>query len=167
MGTLLYGQCPTVKWMSWEQMELAQKKEKRKVFVNIYADWCGWCKRMDATTFKNSDAISALNNSYYAVKFNAQSSNEIVFKDKIYQFKRQGNNGINEFALYLMKANMSTEIAYPTLVYMDENLNVIQTFTGLRSPNDIIIISSYYAGNYQKTMRFESYKEYYLAKHKY
>ena len=36
-----------IKWMSWEEALEKSKKTKRKIFVDIYTDWCGWCKKMD------------------------------------------------------------------------------------------------------------------------
>jgi len=36
-----------VMWYSWEEAVEANKEEPRKFFVDVYTDWCGWCKRMD------------------------------------------------------------------------------------------------------------------------
>jgi len=36
-----------IKWISWEEALAAQKIEKKKILVDIYTDWCTWCKKMD------------------------------------------------------------------------------------------------------------------------
>ena len=50
-----------VKWMTFEEAIEAQKTEPRLVFVDVYTDWCGWCKKMDAGTFNQSDVAKLLN----------------------------------------------------------------------------------------------------------
>ena len=40
-----------VNWMSFEEAVEKSKKEKRKIFIDVYTDWCGWCKVMDKNTF--------------------------------------------------------------------------------------------------------------------
>jgi len=32
-----------IKWNTWEEAIEKSKKEKRKIFVDVYTDWCGWC----------------------------------------------------------------------------------------------------------------------------
>ena len=43
-----------VKWMTFEQAVERSKTEKRKIFIDVYTDWCGWCKVMDKKTFSHS-----------------------------------------------------------------------------------------------------------------
>jgi uncharacterized protein YyaL (SSP411 family) len=62
-----------VKWMSWKEMLVAQKTEKRKVIIDVYTDWCGWCKHMDKTTFKDVSVAASINKNLYAVKLDAES----------------------------------------------------------------------------------------------
>ena len=62
-----------IKWMTWKEMQEAQKKEHRKVFVDVYTGWCGWCKRMDASTFKDAYIVKYVNDNFYAVKFDAET----------------------------------------------------------------------------------------------
>ena len=39
----------TLTWISFEQAVELQKKEPRKILIDVYTDWCGWCKKMDKT----------------------------------------------------------------------------------------------------------------------
>ena len=45
-----------VQWMSWEEAaQLASTEENpKKIFIDVYTDWCGWCKKMDKDTFQNA-----------------------------------------------------------------------------------------------------------------
>ena len=62
-----------IKWMTFEQMQEAQKKQPRKVIIDMYTDWCGWCKRMDKNTFEHPVIAAYMNENFYAIKFNAES----------------------------------------------------------------------------------------------
>ena len=42
-----------IKWMSFGEALKAQKKEPRKIFMDVYTDWCGPCKLLDKNTFQN------------------------------------------------------------------------------------------------------------------
>ncbi len=162
LGTMLYGQSPTIRWITWEQMEQAQKKQRRKVIVDLYTDWCGWCKRMDATTFQDPAVISMVNDHYYAVKFNAEYKEDINFKDKVYKYVSQGNRGYHELAAFIAQGKLS----YPTFVFIDEQLNTIQALPGYRDADVFEMIAEYFSGNHYKTTPFQKYKEVFLTNQK-
>ena len=42
-----------IEWLTWDQAVAKMEKEPRKIMVDVYTDWCGWCKRMDASTFQD------------------------------------------------------------------------------------------------------------------
>ena len=75
---------PHIKWLTWEQAQAEQKKKPKKVFVDIYTDWCGWCKKMDATTFENPKIAQYMIDNFYCVKFNAETHDDIMFKGQKY-----------------------------------------------------------------------------------
>ena len=75
---LMYGQESSIKWYPIEEaIELAQQNNK-KIFIEVYTDWCKWCKRLDETTFKDEKIISMINEHFYAVKFDAEMQRPIV-----------------------------------------------------------------------------------------
>ncbi len=162
LANRIYAQGPMIHWMSWEQMENAQKKEKRKVIVDLYTDWCGWCKRMDATTFKNAEVVELLNNNFYAVKFDAEYKSDIVYYGKLYRFVPQGNRGYHELAAKITNGQLS----YPTFVYLDESLTPIQAIPGYREAEVFSMIAKYFSGNFYKTTPFQVFQEDYLKNQK-
>jgi thiol:disulfide interchange protein len=34
----------TVRWYTWEEAVKANAVVKKKFFIDVYTDWCGWCK---------------------------------------------------------------------------------------------------------------------------
>jgi thioredoxin-related protein len=140
-----------VKWLTWAQAQEAQKKKPKKVFVDVYTDWCGWCKRMDATTFENPAIAKYMNDNFYCVKFNAETKEEIVFKGEKY-----GNDGRNnKLATFLLQNRMS----YPTTLYLDEELNLLSAVPGYMAPKDAEPILSYFVTNSFKTTPWEEYQK--------
>jgi len=53
---------------SWSEVLARAKEEKKEVFVDIYTTWCGPCKKLDATTFKNPDLGKYINENFIAYK---------------------------------------------------------------------------------------------------
>lgn len=148
-----------IKWVSFKEVQELQKSQKRKVLVDIYTDWCGWCKRMDASTFQDPRIIKYLNKNYYAVKFNAEQKDEIHFKSQIFKFIPSGNRGVHQLAIEITNGQLS----YPTFVFMDEDLNTIQPVPGYLDAETFELISNYFGGNHYKTTPYESFQDKFKA----
>ena len=60
----------SINWHSYEEGMILSKVEKKKVFLHFYADWCGFCRKMANTTFKDSALINYLNDNYMPIMVN-------------------------------------------------------------------------------------------------
>lgn len=66
-----------VKWQTDYNAALAlAKKEKKIVMVDVYTDWCGWCKRLDKDVYANPDIQTKLSKSFVSVKVNPEKSRQ-------------------------------------------------------------------------------------------
>ncbi|HLP95359.1 MAG TPA: DUF255 domain-containing protein [Saprospiraceae bacterium] len=144
-----------VNWMSLEQALEKSKTEKRKIFVDMYTDWCGWCKHMDSTTFVDARVARYLNEHYYPVKFNAEQDKDIVFKDKTYKFKKSGARGYHELAILWLNNRLS----FPTTVFLDENQQVIQPVPGYQDAGKMEAIINYFGSDSHKKTPWEAYEK--------
>ena len=85
----------------------------KKMIIDLYTDWCGWCKVMDRNTFTDSNVISHINENFVAIKFDAEYENSVTFNNNSYKYYSTGRKGINELAYYLTNGNLS----YPMTVF--------------------------------------------------
>lgn len=148
-----------IAWLTWEEAIEMNEKAPRKIVVDIYTEWCGWCKRMDASTFANPDIADYVNANYYAVKFDAEQKEDIIFKGKAYSFVANGKRGYHELAAEITGGMLS----YPTTVFLDEELNVIQAIKGYKDASSFEQIATYFGGNNHKKQPWESYQKNYKS----
>ncbi|MEY4928175.1 MAG: hypothetical protein RI894_2613 [Bacteroidota bacterium] len=148
-------QADVVHWYTWEQAAELQKKEKRKIFVDVYTGWCGWCKRMDATTFSNPDIAKMLNEKYYAVKLDAEQKDDIVFQGHVFKYTKSGPGGYNELASSLLSDKMS----FPTTVFLDEDYKLIQVLPGYQDAPIFKMIARYFGENFYKKISWDDFQK--------
>lgn len=151
-----------VKWMTMDEALAAQEKEPRKIMVDAYTDWCGPCKLLDKNTFQNKKVAAFINDNYYAVKFNAEGTEEVNYLDNVYtnpsyDSNRKGRNSQHEFAR-AMKIR-----AYPSIVFFDEKGNYIQPVVGYKTPRQIEIFLKMIANDDYKELttqeKWQSYQD--------
>lgn len=123
-----------LQWMSMD--DLARKKESgSKIYlIDIYTEWCGWCKVMDNKTFSDPRVQEILRADFHLVKFDAERKDPILFNGKTYEWQAAGRKGNNSLAIQLLDGKMS----YPSLVYLDENFNKIRISTGYKNPDQLL-----------------------------
>ncbi|BDD05227.1 thioredoxin family protein [Aureibacter tunicatorum] len=128
-----------IEWLTFEEVEERSKKEPRKVLVDVYTDWCGWCKKMDKTTYENKKVVEYVNKNFYAVKFDAEDKNTIHFNGNDFEYVETGRKGINKLAWELLGGKMS----YPSTVFLDEKFRIITPVAGYLDANNFDVILHY------------------------
>lgn len=143
-----------IQWLTIEEAFAKIQKEPRKVLIDVYTDWCGWCKVMDRETFKDKAVTDYINKKYYAVKLDAEQKGTIKLGDKEFKYLAEGGRGINEIALALT----NNQPSYPTTVFLDDKFNMIQPLPGYLKAKEFHQIITFFGEDYHKKQDFESYK---------
>ena len=91
-----------VDWITFDAAVSSSKVEQKKIFIDVYTDWCGWCKKMEATTFSDPEVAALLQKEFYPVKFNAEQREPITFNDHTFKFIPRGTKGYHELAAALL-----------------------------------------------------------------
>ncbi|HSV88123.1 MAG TPA: DUF255 domain-containing protein [Bacteroidales bacterium] len=120
-----------INWLSMDQALQYHRQNPKKIFVNIYTSWCGWCKRMDAETFSHPVIVDYINTHFYPVKLNAEQTEPIEFGGVTYINERPDRRGTpHNFAVAILQGRLS----YPAVAFFDESLNLIFALPGFRPP---------------------------------
>lgn len=140
-----------INWISFNEALELQKKTPKKIMMDTYTNWCGPCKMLDKNTFHNKDVVAYVNEHFYAVKFNAEGKEDISYQGKVYgnpnfdPEKENRRNSIHEFT-YALGVN-----AYPTIVFLDEDTQVITPVRGYQTAQQLEV--------YLKLFSTDKYKE--------
>lgn len=108
----------SIQWLNLEEAEVEMKANPDKMlFIDFYTNWCSWCKTMDRTTFQEPEVINYINENFIPIKFNAEKRDNVNFFGKSYKYVKpqQGNRGVNSFAFFSLRGNLS----YPAYAIMD------------------------------------------------
>jgi len=142
-----------IQWMTWDEAIQQNQVEEKIIFVDVYTNWCGWCKKMDATTFKNSKIVDYMNENYYAVKFNAEQRESITFNGQEFKFVPNGRRGSHELAAALLNGRMS----YPSYAFIGKpwDKTVVPGYMGAK---DFGCVLKYFVEGAPEGVTYEDYK---------
>lgn len=115
-----------IEWLSLEEAYARNQQEPRKIFVDVYTDWCGWCKKMDKSTFADDKVAEYVNENYYAVKLNAESDREFQMAGE-----KMTERGV---------ARQLGVRSYPTIILIHEDFQKFQPAPGYRPAGDFLEI---------------------------
>ena len=148
-----------VKWMTFDEATKKAKAEKRPIFIDVYTDWCGWCKVMDKNTFSDPKVAKLLNEKFYAVKFNAEQREDILFNGTTFKFVESGRSGYHQLAAALL----NNQLSYPTVVFLDEEFKMIQPLAGYRQAPEFHKIAQFIGEGHYKSVKWNDWESRYKS----
>lgn len=131
---------------TFEEALKTAKEQDKKIIVDVYTDWCGWCKKMDRDAYSNSEIKEIIEDNFIFVKLNAESNDIIHYKGNQYT--------CSELSAYFQASG------YPTTIFLTSDGNVIEYLYDKFKMNNL---PGYYnASDFKKMLQYikdEKYKD--------
>ena len=148
-----------VKWYTIEEAMKLNATAPRKILMDVYTDWCGWCKKMDAETFDHPVIAGYINQHFYAVKFDAESSTPVKFGGQT--FTNQGSGGLrkttHQFATALGVSG------YPSVAYFTRDWQLIGVVPNFFTADQIEPLLHFIAEEKYTSTGFEEYQKTFVS----
>ncbi len=146
---------PLVKWYSFEEAYKMNKKKSKKMFIDVFTEWCGWCKKMDAETFTDPTIAKYMNEHFYCVKFDAERKDTIVLDGQVFVNPNPANKrSTHKLAVELLRGNLS----YPSYVFLNEKGQWLTVVAGYQKASDFEGVLNYFGTNAYLKSTWEEYR---------
>ncbi len=146
-----------LRWLTLAEAEAKNISQKKAIIIDLYTDWCGWCKVMDKNTYTNEDVIQYIQDKFYPVKINAESREPLSWRGKQYEYN--GNYKVHEYAILLTGGQLS----YPSTVILPADGSAPQVIPGYLKPAEMELILKYFGEGYYGKTPFEAYRKAFAA----
>ncbi|RME15938.1 MAG: DUF255 domain-containing protein [Bacteroidetes bacterium] len=145
-----------VQWLSFKEAQEKNKTIPKPFLVDIYTDWCGWCKVMMKTTYSNPNIAGYINTYFYPIKFNAETKDTIEFDGQKYV---STNPAHPKAAHQLAVKFLGNNLAYPSTVFISSDLKTTFLSQGYLKEQDIEPFLVFMVENVFRTSPFNVFQQ--------
>jgi uncharacterized protein YyaL (SSP411 family) len=144
-----------VKWLTFKEAFEKDKQHHKPFLIDVYTDWCGWCKHMMKTTYSDPNIANYINNWFYPVKFNAETKDTIEFRDKIYVNEGKESRSVHQLTTELL----GNHLTYPSTLFMNDDFKFNFNYTGYIDEKKIQPILIYTVEYVFRTVSFDDFSK--------
>jgi len=116
---------------------------RKKIILDVYTDWCGWCKRMDRDTYADSAIASYMEEHYLAAKMNPEREGSLTYSGQ------QVSHA--DFARGLGVRG------YPATAFFNEKGELLTMIPGYMKPKEFMLVLRFFAEDIYLTKKWEEY----------
>lgn len=147
-----------VNWITLQELKEAYAKQPKPIIIDVYTNWCGWCRVMDKETYSQESVANYINENYYAVKFNAETKDTVEFDGKKFGYNRAYK--ANDLAVYLLDGRMG----YPSTILMASINAQPSPLSGFLKPSELEPPLRFIGDGVYKAKEFPEYMKDFTAK---
>jgi thioredoxin-related protein len=130
-------------WKSFDEGATLARAEHKKLLVDVYTDWCTWCKKMDREVYTDEKVAGPLTTNYVLVKLNAESAKQLTY------------NGRTVTETQFARAMGVT--GYPTTLFLDSDAKPITKVAGFIPGKDFVNIVRFIGEDQYKTTTYQDF----------
>lgn len=125
-------------WYGFDEGIQKAKNEDKQILMDVYTDWCSWCKVMDEKTYTDSRIVQYLNTKFVLIKLNPEKDGPVTFNGKSYGADHFAQGiGVNGYpATVFFESNAKLITLVPGYLKADEFLPILE-YIGEKRYNDI------------------------------
>jgi len=146
-----------VNWITFKEAQEKNKQVQKPFIIDIYTDWCGWCKHMMKTTYSNPNIANYINSNFYAVKFDAETKDTIEYNGKIYKPLSKDPKTPHELAVKFLGNSLS----YPSTMFITNNFEYNLLTQGFLEDKKVEPILVFMVENAWRTTAFEEFNKHF------
>jgi thioredoxin-related protein len=133
-------------WRAWDAGLAEAAKTGRPVLVDVYTDWCGWCKRMDRDVYSKPEMVDYLSHNWVVVRINAEANTLVHY---------QGHETTEAAIAQQFGIN-----SYPTTMMLKPSGEFLVNVPGyLPAPDFKTVLRFVGEGHMERGERFEDFKK--------
>lgn len=142
-----------IQWLTLAEAEAKMKEVKKPILIDVYTDWCGWCKVMDKKTYGKESVAEYIQNTFYPVKLDAETRSTITWQGK--EYKYNSTYQVNDIAIYFLNGQLS----YPTTVIIPDDNVGPQAIPGYIEADEFKKLAKYFGDGFYKTVSYDDYQK--------
>lgn len=132
-------------WKSLPEAVKAARTSGKKILIDVFTDWCTWCKRMDKDVYAASDVRQYLEAHFEIVKLDAESSTIHDFRDGRYSEKE-------------IAAAFGVD-GYPTTIFLSSDAETITTVPGYLPQKTFLAVLEYIHDEHYKKTNWQEFSK--------
>ncbi|MBA4311135.1 MAG: hypothetical protein C0417_00745 [Chlorobiaceae bacterium] len=139
-----------LKWYKYNAGIAEAKKSNKKILLDVYTDWCKWCKKLDVEVYENDKVAAYLKKYYVLIKVNGEGSEKLKYKDnEISETQFTGAMGVT---------------GYPTMFFLDSKGEPIEKLASFVPADKFLPIIKFFGEDYYKKDKWETFYKNYSQK---